>query len=156
MMRQAAYAGSVYVTPAATALLPSLLLTHSSQADADLGMGPGLCRYEELQLIYQAARLRRAWRVSRGCIDIDLPEAKLEVAQGQLDAAAPAVTCTKLSQVGWGMQRVAARGTCTQDLQRCAMPQAKGITQAGLWGHGTVSVEQQVAVWCWRWGSSSW
>jgi hypothetical protein len=42
---------------------------------------------------------RRAWRVSQGCIDIDLPEAKLEVDLDQLDAAAPTITCTKLSQV---------------------------------------------------------
>lgn len=26
--------------------------------DADLGLGPGLCQYEDLQLIYEAARLR--------------------------------------------------------------------------------------------------
>jgi hypothetical protein len=37
--------------------------------------------------------------VSQGCIDIDLPEAKLEVELDQLDAAAPNITCTKLSQV---------------------------------------------------------
>lgn len=43
---------------------------------------------------------RRAWRVSQGCIDIDLPEAKLEVDMHQLDASAPHLTCTKLSQVG--------------------------------------------------------
>ena len=42
---------------------------------------------------------RRAWRVSQGCIDIDLPEAKLEVHMDQLDAATPNITCTKLSQV---------------------------------------------------------
>jgi exoribonuclease R len=58
-----------------------------------------MCQYEQLQSIYEAARLRRAWRVSRGCIDIDLPEAQLKVEQTQLDALRPAVSCTKLSQV---------------------------------------------------------
>jgi hypothetical protein len=58
-----------------------------------------MCQHEQLQAIYEAARLRRAWRVSRGCIDIDLPEAQLKVEQQQLDALRPAVTCTKLSQV---------------------------------------------------------
>jgi hypothetical protein len=61
-----------------------------------------MCQYEQLQAIYEAARLRRAWRVSRGCIDIDLPEAQLKVEQDQLDALRPAVSCTKLSQVGRG------------------------------------------------------
>lgn len=68
------------------------------QVDADLGLGPGLCLYEDLQHAFEAARLRRAWRVSQGCIDIDLPEAKLEVDLDQLDASAPGITCTKLSQ----------------------------------------------------------
>lgn len=49
---------------------------------------------------------RRAWRVSQGCIDIDLPEAKLEVELDQLDAATPHITCTKLSQVCMYMLRV--------------------------------------------------
>lgn len=40
--------------------------------------------------------------MSQGCIDIDLPEAKLEVQLDQLDAAAPRITCTKLSQVRQG------------------------------------------------------
>jgi hypothetical protein len=61
-----------------------------------------MCQYEQLQAIYEAARLRRAWRVSRGCIDIDLPEAQLKVDQAQLDAVRPAVSCTKLSQVRRG------------------------------------------------------
>jgi hypothetical protein len=125
--------------------------------DADLGLGPGMCRYEDLQLLFDAARLRcacvrpsclglvvesaltgasvpikpraltraathlpapprlfvartahrREWRMSQHCIDIDNYEAKLEVPLAQLDATTPAVTCTKLSQVGgsaleWG------------------------------------------------------
>uniref|UniRef100_A0A383WAQ3 RNB domain-containing protein n=1 Tax=Tetradesmus obliquus TaxID=3088 RepID=A0A383WAQ3_TETOB len=68
------------------------------EVDADLGLGPGMCQHEQLQALYEAARLRRAWRVSRGCIDIDLPEAQLKVEQAQLDALRPAVSCTKLSQ----------------------------------------------------------
>lgn len=64
-----------------------------------MGLGPGMCQHEQLQALYEAARLRRAWRVSRGCIDIDLPEAQLKVEQAQLDALRPAVSCTKLSQV---------------------------------------------------------
>eukprot|EP00879_Flechtneria_rotunda_P004803 GHRR01005075.1.p1 GENE.GHRR01005075.1~~GHRR01005075.1.p1 ORF type:complete len:775 (+),score=250.97 GHRR01005075.1:386-2710(+) len=68
------------------------------EADLDLSLGPGMCRYEDLQLIYEAARLRRSWRVSHGCIDIDLPEGKLEVSVGDLDRKLPGITCTKLSQ----------------------------------------------------------
>jgi hypothetical protein len=65
-----------------------------------------MCQHEQLQAIYEAARLRRAWRVSRGCIDIDLPEAQLKVEQDQLDALRPAVSCTKLSQVGTTKQQL--------------------------------------------------
>lgn len=32
------------------------------EVDADLGMGPGLCQHEDLQLLYEAARLRYDWR----------------------------------------------------------------------------------------------
>lgn len=38
--------------------------------------------------------------MSEGCIDIDLPEAKLEVPLADLDSPTPAITCTKVSQVG--------------------------------------------------------
>jgi hypothetical protein len=38
--------------------------------------------------------------MSEGCIDIDLPEAKLEVPLEDLDSPTPAITCTKVSQVG--------------------------------------------------------
>lgn len=50
---------------------------------------------------------RRAWRVSRGCIDIDLPEAKLEVYMDQLDSATPNIKCTKLSQVRLALHCIA-------------------------------------------------
>eukprot|EP00775_Hariotina_reticulata_P005095 gene5095-5336_t len=68
------------------------------EADADLGLGPGLCQFEDLQALFEAARLRRSWRMSEGCIDIDLPEAKLEVPLEDLDCPTPAITCTKVSQ----------------------------------------------------------
>jgi exoribonuclease-2 len=67
-------------------------------ADEDLALGPGSCKYAELQLLYEAARTRKAWRVSRGCIDIDLPEAKLEVPLQDLDSSEPRIKIQKISQ----------------------------------------------------------
>eukprot|EP00882_Tetradesmus_deserticola_P033476 GHRQ01038248.1.p2 GENE.GHRQ01038248.1~~GHRQ01038248.1.p2 ORF type:complete len:135 (-),score=48.15 GHRQ01038248.1:157-561(-) len=94
-----------------------LACTPPPQVDADLGLGPGMCQHEQLQHIYEAARLRRAWRVSRGCIDIDLPEAQLKVDQEQLDALRPAVSCTKLSQVGRTLATSGVLpGSCSADV----------------------------------------
>jgi exoribonuclease-2 len=44
------------------------------------------------------ATARHWWRRARGAIDIDLPEAEMEVGEEQLDAASPVVTITRLSQ----------------------------------------------------------
>jgi len=67
-------------------------------ADEDLALGPDSCKHPELQLLYQAARARKAWRVSHGCIDIDLPEAKLAVPLGDLDSTDPCIKIEKISQ----------------------------------------------------------
>lgn len=45
----------VHITPSTISV--SHRLTYD-QVDADLGLGPGACHYEDLQVIYEAARLR--------------------------------------------------------------------------------------------------
>ena len=44
------------------------------EADADLALGPGGCAHAPLQDLYEAARLRKAWRLASGAIEIDTPE----------------------------------------------------------------------------------
>jgi hypothetical protein len=57
---------------------------------------PAYCPHEELLLLQRAAELRTSWRASRGSVDILLPEAKVEVPEGDLDKSKPGVTITSL------------------------------------------------------------
>lgn len=81
---------------------PSLVsVTHRltyAEADADIALGPGGCAHGDLQVLYEAARVRKAWRATRGAIDIDLPEAKMDVPFSDLSSPKPAITITRLSQ----------------------------------------------------------
>jgi exoribonuclease-2 len=52
------------------------------EVDADLGMGPGLCQHEDLQLLYEAARLR---------CDLTLIIPVLVVRQFGVDRTAPCI-----------------------------------------------------------------
>ena len=67
-------------------------------ADADLALGPEGCRHADLQALYAAARLRRAWRLARGAIEIEGPEAVVEVPRSDLGAVTPRVGVRRVSQ----------------------------------------------------------